>query len=93
MGMKHRSLIDKINLTFIALTATAIHHGQSAYQTGDCWVLPEFLLGGGVQCKCNTTHIDPAVAETYADVFLRLDTDFGSSLQQVQGTREPISAA
>jgi hypothetical protein len=30
MGIKARSLIDKINQTFIALTAMAIHHCLSA---------------------------------------------------------------
>jgi len=42
MGMKDRSLIDKINPTFIALTATAIHHCLSAWKTGEFRVPPEF---------------------------------------------------
>jgi hypothetical protein len=34
MEMKDRSLIDKINPTFIAFTATAIHQCLSAWKTG-----------------------------------------------------------
>jgi len=47
MGMKDRSLIDKINLTFIALTATAIHHCLLVWKTGEYRLPPEFGSGGG----------------------------------------------
>ena len=84
MGMKDRSLNDKINLTFIALTATAIHHCLSAWKTGEFRVLPEFGPGGEAQCKCNTRNIDHAVNNACTDVFCRLDADFRSSLPEVQ---------
>jgi hypothetical protein len=47
MGMKDKSLIDKINPTFIALTATAIHHCLWAWNTGEFRVPLEFGSGGG----------------------------------------------
>jgi hypothetical protein len=47
MGMIDRSLIDKINLTFIALTAMAIPHCLSPWNAGEFPVTPEFGPGGG----------------------------------------------
>jgi len=84
MGMKDRSLIDKINLTFIALTATAIHHCLLACETGKFRVPPEFGPGGGAQCKWDTRNTNHAVNNACTDVFCRLDTDFRSSLPEVQ---------
>lgn len=87
MGMKDRSLIDKINPTFIALTATAIHHCLSAWKTGEFRVPPEFGPGGGAQRKCDTRNIDHAVNNACADVFRRLDADFRSSSPEVQAKK------
>jgi len=82
--MKDRSLIDKINPTFIALTATAIHHCLSAWKTGEFRVPPEFGPGGGAQRMCDTRNIHHAVINGCTDVFRRLDTDFRSSSPEVQ---------
>jgi hypothetical protein len=84
MGMKDRSLIDKINPTFIALTTTAIHHFLSAWKTGEFRVSPEFGPGGGAQRKCDTRNINQAVNNACTDVFRRLNADFRSSLPEVQ---------
>lgn len=87
MGMKDRSLIDKINPTFIALTATAIHHCLSAWKTGEFRVPPEFGPGGGAQRKCDTRNINHAVNNACTDVFRRLDADFRSSSPEVQAKK------
>jgi hypothetical protein len=58
MGMKDRSLIDKINPTFIALTATAIHHYQSAWKTDVFRVPPVFSPRGGAQHKSRGDGIE-----------------------------------
>jgi len=81
--MKDRSFIDKINLTLIALTATAIHHCLSAWKTGEFSVPPEFRPGGGAQRKCHTRHINHTVNNACPDVFRRLDADFRSSSPEV----------
>jgi hypothetical protein len=80
-------LIDKINQTFIALTATAIHHCLSAWKTDEFRVLPEFGPGGGAQRKCDTRNINHRVNNACTDVFHRLDTDFLSSLPEVQAKK------
>jgi len=87
MGMKDRSLIDKTNPTFIALTATAIHHCLSAWKTGEFRVPPEFGPGGGAQRKCDTRNINHAVNNACTDVFRRLDADFRSSSPEVQAKK------
>ena len=87
MGMKDRSLIDKINPTFIALTATAIHHCLSAWKTGEFRVPPEFGPGGGAQRKCDTRNINHTVNNACTDVFHRLDADFRSSSPEVQAKK------
>jgi len=87
LGMKDRSLIDKINLTFIALTATAIHHCLSARKTGEFRVPPEFGPGGGAQFMCNTRNIHHAVNNACEAVFRRLNADFRSSLPEVQAKK------
>ena len=87
MGMKDRSLIDKINPTFIALTTTAIHHCLSAWKTGEFRVPPEFGPGGGAQRKCDTRNINHAVNNACTDVFRRLDADFRSSSPEVQAKK------
>jgi hypothetical protein len=76
MGMKDRSLIDKINPTFIALTARAIHHCLLALKTGEFRVPLEFGSGGGAQRKYNTRNINHAFNDACRDVFRRLDADF-----------------
>ena len=85
--MKVKSLIDKINPTFIALTATAIHHCLSAWKTGEFRVPPEFGPGGGAQRKCDTRNINHAVNNACTDVFRRLDADFRSSSPEVQAKK------
>jgi len=87
MGMKDRSLIDKINPTFIALTATAIHHCLSAWKTGEFSVPPEFGPEGGAQPKCDTRNINHAVNNACTDIFRRLDADFCSSSPDVQAKK------
>ena len=84
MGMKDRSLSDKINLTFIALTATAIHRCLSAWNTAEFRVPSAFGPGGRTQLKCDTRNIDDAVNNACTDVFRHLDTDFRSSSPVVQ---------
>ena len=85
--MKDRSLIHKINPTFIALTATPIHHCLSARKTGQCRVLPEFGPGGGAQRKWETRNSNHAVNEACTDVFGRLDEDFCSSSPEAQAKK------
>jgi len=87
MGMKDRSLLDEINPTFIALTATAIHHCPSAWKTGKFRVPPEFGPGGGVQRKCDTGNINRVVNNACTDLFRRLDADFRSSSPEVQAKK------
>jgi hypothetical protein len=87
MGIKDRSLIDKINLTFIAFTPTAIHQFLSPWKPGMFRVPPAFGPGGGAQRKCNTRNITHAVNNAGADVFRRLNADFRSSSPEVQGKR------
>jgi len=85
--MKDRSLIDKINPTFIALTATSIHHCLLAWKTGEFRVPPEFGPGGGAQCKWDTRNINHSVNNSCTDVFRRLDADFRSSLPEVHAKK------
>jgi len=87
MEMKDRSLIVKINPTFIDLTATAIHHCLSAWKTGEFRVPPEFGPGGGAQRKCDTRNIHHAVNNACTDVFRRLNADFRSSSPEVQAKK------
>jgi len=87
MGMKDRSLIDKIHPTFIALTAMAIHHCLLAWKTGKFRVLPEFGPGGRAQHKCNTRNTNHAVNNTCRDVFRCLNMDFRSSSPEVQAKK------
>jgi len=61
MGMKDISLIDKMNVTFIALTVTAFHHFLSAWITGEIRVPPELGPGGGAQCERDTRNNHHAV--------------------------------
>ena len=82
--MKDWSLIDKISPAFIALTATPIHQCLSAWNTGEWRVPLEFVLGGGAQCKCNTTNNNNAFNIACTDVFRQLDVDFCSTLPAVQ---------
>jgi len=82
--MKDRSLIDKIILTFIALTWMAVHHCLSAWNTGELRVPQEFGPGGGAQRKCNTSHINHAVNNVCTDIFRCLVGDFHSSSPEVQ---------
>jgi len=76
--MIDRLLIDNINLTFIALTAMAVHHCLSAWETGKFIVPSEFGPGGGAQRKCDTRNINHAVNTACIDVFCHLNADFCS---------------
>ena len=87
MGMEDRSSIEKINPTFIALTATAIHHCLSAWKTGVFRMPPECGPGGGAQCKCDTRNINHAVKNACTDVFRHPDADFRSSSPEVQANK------
>jgi len=84
MRMTDRSLIDKINPTFIALTATAIHRCLAAWTPGRFSVLPEFGRAGGAQRECDTWTINHTFINACTDVFRHLDIDFCSSSPQVQ---------
>jgi hypothetical protein len=77
-------LIDKINPTFIDLTATAIHHCLSHWNTGQFRVAPEFGQGGGAQHKCDTRNINHLVNNACTDDPRHLDEDFRSSSPEVQ---------
>jgi len=81
--MKDRSLIDKINPTFIALSGTAIHRCLSARTIGVLRVLPEFGLGGETQRKCDTGNINHPVNAECTDVFDCFDVDFYSTSPEV----------
>jgi hypothetical protein len=85
MGMKDTSLIDKINPTFMALTATDIHHSLLAWKTGEFRILPELGPGGGAQRKWEIRNIYHVVNNACTDVFRRLDEDFCSSSAEAQG--------
>jgi hypothetical protein len=74
-------LIDKINPTFIALTATA------TWKTGEFRVPPEFGPGGGAPGRCDKRNINHGVNNTYTDVFCRLDLDLRSSWPEVQAQK------
>jgi len=87
MRMQDKSLIDKINPTFIALTATAIHHCLLAWKIGKFRVPLEFGLGGGAQCKCNSRNINHAIINASTEVFGGLDVDFCSSSPEVQAKK------
>jgi len=82
--MKDRSLNNRVNRRFIALTAMAIHHCLSGLKTGQFRVPPEFDPGDGAQCQCNRRNINQTVNIACTDVFRHLDTDFCSSLPVVQ---------
>jgi len=84
MGMKDRSLFDKINQTSIGLTALAIHHCLSARKTDEFRVPPEFGTGYGAQRKCDTANISHAVNIACTNIYHHLDADFLSSSPEVQ---------
>jgi hypothetical protein len=90
MGLKHRSLIDKINPIFVALTTTAIHPCLLPWNTGESIVLPEFGPGGGAQHKCDTRNINHTVNNPCTDGFLRLEADFHSSSPTTQAKKRDI---
>jgi len=83
MGMEDKSLIDKINLTLVALTAMVIHHCLASWKTGEFRVPPEFGPAGGAKRMCNRRNINPLVNNEWRDVFHCLDEDFRSSLPEV----------
>jgi len=85
--MTDRSLIDKINQTFIALTPTAMHYILSAWKTGEFQLPPEFGPERAAQCKCDTRNINQKVNNACTDVFHRLDADFCLFSLQVQAKK------
>jgi len=87
MGMKHRSLIEKINPTFIVLNTTPMHHYLSSWKTGECRVPPEFGPGGGALSKCDLGNIKHAVRYVFTDRVSRLNMDFHSSWAEIQEKR------
>jgi len=93
MGMKDRSLIEKINPTFFALTTMAMHHYLSACKTGKIWVPQGFGPGGVAQRKCDTRNSNPAVNDACTDVFRHLDVDICSSLPEVPAKKIDIIRA
>jgi len=82
--MKGRSLIDKMNQTFIALTTTAMHHSLSAWTPGEFRVPPEFGSGGGAHRMCDTRNIFHTVNDPLTDAFCCLNADFLSSSPVVE---------
>ena len=84
MGMKVRSLIEISNLRLSGLTATAIHHCLSAWNTDEFRVLPEFGLGGVAQHKCKTRNIELAVNDANTVVVRPLKADFCCSSPEGQ---------
>jgi len=85
--MRDTSLIDTINPGCIALTAIAIHHCLSAWETGMLTDPPEFGPGGGAQHQCDTRHFNQAVNNACTDVFCHLDMDFHFSSPVVQARK------
>jgi len=81
--MKDRSSIDKISLTFIALTMMAIHHCLLTWKTGEFKVLPGSGPPGGAQHMCDTRYINHVVHAAPTGVFRCLDVDFGSATSEV----------
>jgi len=73
MGMNDKYLIDKIDLTFIALTTMARHHCLSAWETDKFMVLPQFgPEGKSLSIRDNRT-INHVVHTTCTDVFSHCD--------------------
>jgi hypothetical protein len=87
MRLKDTALIDTINPTFIARTATAIHHCLSAWNTGQFRLPPEFGPGGGAQRQRDTRNINHAVNSACTDGLCPLDADFRSSSPEVPATK------
>jgi len=84
MGMKDRSLIEEINLTFIALTMMAIHHCLSGSKAGEFRVPPQIGPGGGALRQHDTRNINHVVDNPCTAVFRCLDSDFSSLSPEVQ---------
>ena len=82
------SLIDKINLTFIALTRMAIHHCLLACITGEfIMVPPELGPRGRVHGKSNRRYFNCIVIASCRDVLHHLDMDFCSSSPKAQAKK------
>jgi len=79
--------MDKINPTFIALTAKAINYCLFAWKRCEWSVPPEFGPGGGAQHNCDTRNIDYVVNNARTDVVRHLDTDVLSSSPEVQAQK------
>jgi len=87
IGIKDRSLIDKINLTLIALTASAMQHCLLAWKLGEFTVRPEFGPTSETQCQCDTRNIHHAVNDAWTDIFRCLNMDFLSFWPEVQANK------
>jgi len=85
--MKDRSLIHKINLTFIAPTAATFHYFLSDWKTVECGLPPEFGPGGGAQRKYDTININYVIDNAYTDVFRHLVPDVHFFTPEVQANQ------
>jgi len=82
--MKDRLLNDKIHLTFITLTVTAIHYCLLAWKISEFWVPPDSGTGARAKCKCDTGNITHVVDDACQDVCPRLNLIFRQSSPLVQ---------
>jgi len=82
--MNDTSLIDKINWTFVPLTAAVILICLSAWNTGEFWIQSEFGPKGGTHYKCDTRNINHMVDTAWADEFHSLNIDFCTSSPEVE---------
>jgi hypothetical protein len=57
LGMKDCGMINMINLTFIVLAETAIHHCLGAWKTGELKAPAEFGPGGGAHREITFNHL------------------------------------
>jgi len=87
MGMKDRSLIDKINQIFIALPATTIHHSLMPWKTGKYKVPSELAPRGGVHNKYDARDGNHADNNALTDVFCCSNMDICVSLAEVPAKR------
>jgi len=83
MEIKDRLLIDKINLSLIEFTATAIHYCQAAWETVECRVPPECDPEDVAQYQWDPRRINNAVKNAHPDLFHCLNADFHCSSQAV----------
>jgi hypothetical protein len=83
MGIKDRSLIEKTNQVFIALTATAIQRGLSVCKNCEFRRPVEFHPGGAAQTVCDTCNVNQMLGNPCIAVFCGLDLGLYLSLAEV----------